>query len=418
MRLIGEIILPGDKSISHRAVMFNAVSYGEAKITHLLKSDDVKATIHILKELGVEIIENEDAVYIKGKGFLGLHEPTGALNCMNSGTSARLFMGLLSGLDLRCELIGDESLSKRPMKRVVKHLIPLRANINLYENNYLPALILPSKLSPHEIFLDVSSAQVKSAVLLAALKIKDKTTLHELNASRNHTELMLKHMGADISVDGLTISISGKQSLKACDMDIPGDISSASFFIVACLITKGSSIVIKNCGLNPTRTGILTILKMINAHYEIKNQKTIFNEIVGDIHIAYQNNLKPFVIEKALVPLLIDEIPILTLLATQIEGTSTIRDAKELRVKESDRIKVTTQELNKLGAHITECDDGMIIEGKTILMPKKVDTHLDHRISMMLKVAKIICCDIYIQHSDCDAVSYPDFENDLMKLLK
>ncbi|QVK19604.1 3-phosphoshikimate 1-carboxyvinyltransferase [Mycoplasmatota bacterium] len=418
MKLSGEVILPGDKSISHRALLLSAISYGKAKIKHLLKSEDVKATIGVLKALGVEIVEDNDCVYVTGRGFEGLNEPIEILNCMNSGTTARLLLGLLSGLEISSVLNGDDSLSKRPMRRVVKHLECLQANILLTDKNYLPAEIMPSKLKGNEVFLDVSSAQVKSAVLLAALKVKEPTVIHELSTSRNHTELMLQSMGADISANDLTIRLSGKNRLNAVDIIVPGDISSAAYFIVACLITPDSEILIKDCGLNPTRIGILKVLDQIGAYYKIMNQKVICNEIVGDLYLKYQSNLKPLKLEKNLIPYLIDEIPILTLLATQIYGTSVIKDARELRVKESDRIKSTKSSLTLLGADIIELEDGMIINGKTNLTPNTVDSYYDHRISMMLKVAKIICGNIKIKHDDCDKISYPNFENDLRKLLK
>ncbi len=416
--LYGEVTLPGDKSISHRAVMLNAISVGKAKITNILKSEDVKATIEILKSLSVKIIEKDNLLYVTGNGLMGLKKSAKPLDCKNSGTSARLLMGLLSGLPFSSTIIGDKSLSKRPMRRVVKHLEPLQANILLRQKDYLPAEILPCRLTSSEVYLDVSSAQVKSAVLLAALKAKNSTIIHELGPSRNHTELMLKYMGADIRVDGLRIQISGKHTLQAKDIKVPGDISSASFFIIACLITPDSEILIKNCGLNKTRTGILQVLDQIGAYYEIRNQRETCLETVGDLYIKYHDNLKPFIIDQSLIPLLIDEIPILTLLGTQIEGTSIIKDAKELRIKESDRIQTTCESLTKLGANIKELEDGMMIKGKTNICPNTVDTYYDHRISMMLKVAKILCEDIIIKHPNCDKISYPNFENDLNNLLK
>ncbi len=418
MRLYGELIIPGDKSITHRAIMFNAISEGIATITNYLKSADILTTINILKNLGVEIEILEDRLVINGKGFIGLKKPNIALDCQNSGTTARLMMGLLSGLDFEVELIGDKSLSKRPMKRVTRFLEKLGINTQLTDDNYLPAQIKPSSVYGNEIFLDVSSAQVKSACILAALKCKSLSIIHEISSSRNHTELMLKYMGADISVYGLDICVSGRNLLKARNFFIPGDISSAAFFIVGCLITPNSEILIKNCGFNPTRTGIIKVLDMINANYQIRNKHLEAYEIVGDLYINYTDNLKPFTINKEIVSFLIDEIPILTLLATQIKGTSVISDANELRVKESDRIISTSTELKKLGADIIETNDGMIIHGKSKLIPNKVETYNDHRISMMLKIARLICEDIEINDDKSENISYPNFEYDLNKLCK
>ncbi len=418
MRLSGEIFPPGDKSITHRALMLNAISYGKAKISHALLSEDIYATISLLKALGVKITMDNDSLTVIGNGFEGLMPPDKLLDCRNSGTTARLFLGLLSGLNFSSALIGDSSLSKRPMGRVVKYLNQLNGIITLTDNNYLPAKIFPSEIKANEINLDVKSAQVKSAILLAALKNPDISIIHEISPTRNHTELMLKYLGADITVNDLSIFVSGKKKLSASDIIVPGDISSAAFFIVGCLIVPDSEIVIRNCGINPTRTGILQVLDQIGADYEIKNRRTVCNEAVGDIYLRYTKNLRPFRLDKELIPLLIDEIPVLALLATQIEETSIIRDALELRVKESDRIKSVKETLTSLGADIEELSDGFVITGKSKLRPNTVNTYNDHRISMMLKIAKLLCNNLNIINPDSDKISYPDFENDLKKLLK
>ena len=417
MKLIGEVTPPGDKSISHRAIMFNAIAHGNAKIKNFLRSEDTKATIEIFKNLGVEINEENAWVEVIGKGFEGLNKPTQVLNCMNSGTTARLLMGLLSGLSFESVLIGDASLNKRPMKRVTKVLAPLGGNIALTDENHLPATILPSSIHGGNIYLEVASAQVKSAALLAALKTSEQTIIHECMPSRNHSELMLKYLGANIVSEGLKITLSGEKSLYARDIEVPGDISSAAFFMVAALIVKNSEITIKNCGLNKTRGGIFQVLNQIGADVRIHYYEGDHEE-VGDVHIKYTKDLKPFVISgDLLVPTLIDEVPILALLATQIEGTSIIGDASECRVKECDRIKATVSELNKCGAHIIETPDGMIIQGKTKLHSAEVETYYDHRLSMMLKVASLLA-PLKINQSNCDQVSYPNFEKDLEALMK
>lgn len=418
MKLIGEVNIPGDKSISHRAIMLNSIAYGKAKIYNFLFSDDCITTINIFKNLGVKIIIEDKFILVHGNGYESLKKSKQVLNCNNSGTTARLLLGILTGLPFESELTGDISLVKRPMKRVTKQLKLLNGNIELTNDNNLPAKVLISNVTNNNIKLDVSSAQVKSAIILCALKNKERTIITEKEQTRNHTELMLKYMDADISTKGLNIYVSGKNKLKAKDVYIPGDISSATFFIVSCLIVPNSEITIKNCGLNETRGGILKVLDNIDAFYKIINKHKMCNELVGDIKIKYTKNLKPFKICESLVPNLIDEIPVLALLATQIEGTSIIKDAKELRVKESDRINVTVSQLNKLGANIVELDDGMVISGKTKLHKNEVDTFNDHRISMMLKVAKLLCCDLKIKNSECDKISYPNFENDLNNLIK
>lgn len=417
MRLYGEVSLPGDKSISHRAIILSSIGYGKARITNFLISQDTLATVEIMKILGTRIEFIHEDVLVYGRGFNGLKKTEESLNCFNSGTTVRLLMGALSGLSFQTKLIGDKSLSKRPMKRVSKHLEKLGVNILLKDKNYLPANIVPSKVHGNEIYLDVASAQVKSAVILSALHCCESTKIHEINQTRNHTELMLSYFGADIKCNQLEIEVSGNNRLIAKDIDVPGDISSAAFFIVATLITPDSEVLIKNCGLNETRMGIIQVLDLIDADYMIINKKTISNEKRGDLIIKYTKNLKPMELSGTLIPLLIDEIPILALLATQIEGTSIIKDAHELRVKETDRIKACASELNKLGANVLETDDGLIIQGKTVLKKARVNTYFDHRMSMMFKVARLICEGLQIDYP-CDAISYPKFENDLSKLMK
>lgn len=419
MKLTGSIKLPGDKSLTHRAIMFNSISEGTAVIKNPLLAADTLATLNIFKSLGVKIEQLHHQLIIHGQGWQGLKTPNDPLDCQNSGTTARLLLGLLSGIPWQypIQLIGDASLSKRPMKRVVKHLQPFLAQISLTMDQYLPAIIHPCTLKAGKVALDVPSAQVKSACLLASLKSPETSIIKENQLTRNHTELMLKYLGCDLTVDGLTIQISGKNPLIARDFIVPGDISSAAFFIVAALIVPNSEITLCGCGINPTRTGILEVLDAIGADYEILNRQEYGFEPVGDLHIRYTPNLKPFAITETMIPRLVDEIPILALLATQIAGVSTISGASELRIKESDRLKATTVELSKLGAKMTETADGLIIQGKTALRANACDAHHDHRLSMMLQVARLIAGDFAILGEDCYQISYPNFPKDLAKLI-
>ncbi|ERJ12793.1 3-phosphoshikimate 1-carboxyvinyltransferase [Haloplasma contractile] len=416
--LVGTIQIPGDKSISHRALMLNAIAHGKAIIKNFLRSEDCLATLSILRELGVSILDYGNYIEIKGKGFSGLRKTAQLLDCKNSGTTARLMMGILSGLPFESVLTGDESLQKRPMARVSEPLSLFGSNITLHKQNYLPATIKPTRVHASDYRLKVSSAQVKSALILVALKNTTRSTIVEKGESRNHTELMLQHMGADLSVKGRQITVSGINKLICQDIDVPGDLSSAAFFIIAALIVPGSKIIIKQVGVNPTRTGLLTVLDHIHANYKRVNERYSGRELIADLEITYTEDLKPFTINKELVPLLIDEIPILALLATQIDGVSIIKDACELRVKESDRIHAVVSQLNKLGASINETEDGMIIKGKTTFMSGEVESFHDHRISMMLKVARLLVDELIIHNHNCDTISYPNFEEDLKQLLK
>lgn len=418
MRLQGTINLPPDKSITHRAFFIASIAQGRTRIINPLFAEDTLTTLKILAQLGVDVKKTKEEIEINGKGISNLREAQKALDCGNSGTTARLLMGLLTGLPYEYTLIGDASLSKRPMKRVVSPLSLLNSKIILTNDDYLPAKILPTTVKSNTVSLPTSSAQVKSAIMLAALKCTEETVLYLSGASRNHTELMLSYYGADISFSDQVIKISGKNELQGREITIPGDISSAAFFIVASLIVPDSEIILSNCGLNPTRTGILTVLNQIGAYYEILNQRIVNNELVGDVLIRFTKTLQPFIIGGDLIPLLIDEIPILALLATQIPGTSIIKDAKDARVKESDRLRNTYLNLRKLGCQIEELPDGFVITGKTELQSNVVDSFNDHRLSMMLKVAKLLNHNIEILNDECDKISYPNFEKDLSKLVK
>lgn len=419
MVIKGEINVPGDKSVSHRALLLNSIAFGEAKIYNILNSADVLATMECLMLLGVNIENKEGYVKIVGNGINALKESKKPLNAKNSGTTARLISGILASSNFDTEIIGDNSLSKRPMKRISEPLSIMGAHIELTKDNYLPIRIIGKKLKGIQYKMTVSSAQVKSAIILAAINSLGNTIIYEKDISRDHTEKMLKYLGANIKINKKTIMLEGDQKLTARDIVVPGDISSAAFFIIATLLVPGSELLIKDCGINPTRTGILDVMFNIGANIEIRNKKVVNNEQIADIFIRYTNKLKPFNISGALIPRLIDEIPILSLLATQIEGVSTIKNAEELLVKETNRIETTAVMLNKLGANIETTNDGMIIKGKTKLHESIVETYHDHRISMMLKVANLLVDNkLIIKNSDCDKISYPNFESDLNKIIK
>jgi 3-phosphoshikimate 1-carboxyvinyltransferase len=419
--LRGAIEVPGDKSISHRAVMFGAIANGTTTISHFLAGEDCLSTIDCFRKLGVSITQNGSEVVVEGKGITGLQEPTEILNVGNSGTTTRLLLGILAGCSFHACLIGDESIAKRPMARVTNPLREMGAKIDGREHgNYTPLSIRGGNLQAIRYISPVASAQVKSAILLAGLMADGTTTVIEPHKSRDHTERMLKAFGGEVVVDGLTVSVTGKQQLKGAHIDVPGDISSAAFFLVAGAIAPNSEITLKNVGLNPTRTGIIDVLKQMGADIAIENIRNEESEPMGDITVR-TSELKGIEIGGELIPRLIDEIPIIALLATQAEGTTVIKDASELRVKETDRIATVVSELNRLGADIEATDDGMIIRGKTKLKANHivVDSYGDHRIGMMLAIAACITeGELTLNRPEAIAVSYPSFFEHLQLLIK
>lgn len=418
--LRGTIHVPGDKSISHRAVMLGAIAEGTTTIANFLPGEDCLSTIDCFRKMGVAITQNGTDVVVEGKGIDGLQEPTDILNVGNSGTTTRLLLGILAGCPFHACLIGDASIAKRPMARVTKPLAMMGAHIDgRAGGNFTPLAIRGGNLRPIQYESKVASAQVKSAILLAGLQAEGTTTVTEPAKSRDHTERMVRLFGGEVVVDGLTVSVSGKQKLKGTDVYVPGDISSAAFFLVAGAIVRNSEIVLKNVGLNPTRTGIIEVLQQMGAEMVIENVRNEETEPIGDLTIR-TSNLKATEIGGALIPRLIDEIPIIALLATQAEGTTVIKDAAELKVKETNRINTVVTELKKLGADIEATDDGMIIHGKTSLKADgvTVDSHGDHRIGMMLAIAACITEGTMSLHrSEAIAVSYPTFFEHLDSLL-
>jgi len=405
--LKGEITIPADKSISHRAVMFSSLTKGESIIENFSKGADCLSTLSVFKSLGVEAeFQDEKTLIIKSEG---LFAPHAELFCGNSGTTMRLMSGVLAGQNFNSVLTGDESLSKRPMARVIEPLKLMGANIVSNENK-TPLNVYGQQLKGIDYVSKLASAQVKSCVLLAGLFAEGKTSFTEPHVSRNHTELMLEYLGANILCEGNKTTVE-KSELKAKTITVVGDISSAAFFIVAGLIVKNSDIILKNVGLNPTRTGILDVVEKMGGDIEIFNRKTVSNEEVGDLRVNY-SDLKGCTIEGALIPRLIDELPVIAVLATQAEGQTIIKDATDLRNKESDRIKAVVTELKKLGANVEETLDGFIIEGKSKLKGgATVETYHDHRLAMSLYVAGLICEEpILINEFDWVNISFPEFE--------
>ena len=409
--LKGEITIPSDKSISHRAVIFSSLAKGTSIIKNFSKGQDPQSSLQICKALGADIEQNETEIIVKSKGKYFPNNNDIVLNCGNSGTTIRLMSGILAGQKFNSILIGDESLSNRPMKRIIEPLTLMGANIESNDGK-APLKIFASNLNSINYKSNIASAQVKSCVLLAGLYANATTTYKEIYPSRNHTEIMLSAMGANINASNGIISISNSE-LCPVNIEIPGDISSAAFFIAAALIVPNSSIIIKNVGLNDTRSGIIKILKKMGANIEILDKREVCGENIGDIKVEYTKELKSCEISGEIIPTLIDEIPVLAVLATQAQGKTIIKDAQDLRNKESDRIKLTVSELKKLGADIEETQDGMIINGKTELKGGvEVDSYKDHRLAMSLYVLGLVCQkEILINEFEWVNISFPEFES-------
>ena len=412
--LNGEIVIPSDKSISHRAAIFSLLCDKPLKVKNFSKGEDCHSSLRIIQQLGakVKFLSEQDLIITPPQE---IQAPKEDLNCGNSGTTMRLMSGVLAGQNFDSTLIGDESLSKRPMKRVITPLSQMGAKIE--SNDFkAPLKIFGQKLNGINYNSPLASAQVKSCILLAGLFAEGETSVTEPYVSRNHSELMLKYLGADIKVEDTTVKIKPSK-LKSKDIEVPGDISSAAFFLAAGAIVPNSKIKIKNVGLNPTRTGIIDVLIKMGANLKIENEKTISGEKVGDIIIS-TSELKGTTIEGEIIPKLIDEIPVIAVLATQAEGTTIIKDAHDLRNKESDRIKVVVDGLKSLGANIEETPDGMIIKGKTTLNGEKtIESFHDHRIAMSFYIAGLISQKpVTVSGFEWVNISFPEFEK-LMKNL-
>ena len=414
--LRGVVHVPGDKSISHRAVMFGALARGTTSVTHFLEGADCLSTISCFQKMGIEIEKQNEKVLIHGKGLRGLNSPREILDAGNSGTTTRLIAGILAGQKFISELDGDASLRSRPMKRIMDPLNAMGADIRCRgENNCLPLRIVGHPLTAIHYTSPVASAQVKSCVLLAGMYADGVTSVTEPFLSRNHSEIMLRSFGADIRSEGTTVSIRPEPDLLAQDITVPGDISSAAFFIAAGLLTPGSEILLKNVGINPTRAEILKVCQDMGADITLLNAD-YSGEPAADI-LVRTSSLKGTVIQGADIPTLIDELPVIAVMAAFAGGTTVIRDAAELRVKESDRIAVMTDNLRRMGADVEETEDGMIIHGGRPLHGAVIDPRLDHRVAMSFAVVGTVCeGTMDILDGDCVRISYPDFYKDLYSL--
>lgn len=408
--LRGTIRVPGDKSISHRSIMFGAMAKGKTTVNGFLLGDDCLSTISCFQKLGVDIQVNGNQVTITSDGMESWKEPSEILDTGNSGTTTRLMLGILAGSNVHSVLVGDESIAKRPMKRVIEPLRQMGAQISGRSGGqFTPLAIQGTDLTAIDYTMPVASAQVKSAILLAGLQANGVTTVRESEVSRDHTERMLRQFGGDITCQDGVIQLQGGQKLSATHIEVPGDISSAAFFLVAGAIAKDSSIHLEHVGLNPTRTGILDVLQQMGAKLDIELENGGDEEPIGRLSIQ-SSQLKGIEIGGELIPRLIDEIPIIALLATQAQGTTVIKDAEELKVKETDRITAVVDELKKLGADIEATEDGMVINGPVTLTGGVLQSYGDHRIGMMGAVASVISTGpIEIEHASCISVSYPNF---------
>ncbi|GAA0297185.1 3-phosphoshikimate 1-carboxyvinyltransferase [Gracilibacillus halotolerans] len=415
--LQGSIAVPGDKSISHRAVMFGSLASGETKITNFLAGEDCIRTIDAFKAMGVNITRDEQTVIVKSTGVAGLKEPVIPINLGNSGTTARLLMGILAGLPFHFTLFGDDSLSNRPMDRITIPLKQMGAKIDGRDSGrLLPISLRGGNLKPIDYQTPMKSAQVKSGVLLAGLMTDGTTTVVEESKTRDHTENMLKAFGAEIESEGTTVRITGNQPLQACNIEVPGDISSAAFFLAGAAIIPGSHITIKDVGLNPTRSGIIDVLKMMSIDIEATVTRTVGGEPIGDVSVKY-SQAKGTTIEGEIIPRIIDEIPIIALVASQAKGTTIIKDAEELKFKETDRIEAVVTTLKTLGVNIVPTDDGMVVEGGASIKGANVHSYGDHRIGMMIAIASLLTEDrVELENPSCINISYPQFFTDLEKL--
>lgn len=416
--LHGDLEVPGDKSISHRSVILSSISEGTSHVHHFLASDDCISTINAFREMGVQIDLDGDELTVTGVGLHGLKEPQTKLDMGNSGTTTRLLSGLLSAQNFTTNLIGDDSLSKRPMKRVSEPLSMMGARIETTDG-HLPMTINPGHIKAVKYELPIASAQVKSAIILAALNSDSDSVVIEPQMTRNHTETMLNQFGKDvIERDGNQIIVHHNPKLTAQDFNVPGDISSAAFFMVAATLVPNSHIVLKNVGINATRTGILDVLIKMGANVKLLNQ-TNSSEPTADIEVTYTPDLKPIDVTEESIPLMIDELPLVALLASRANGHSHITGAEELRFKETDRIQTVVLELQKLSIQITELSDGFSIDGSKDwrVANSSLDSHGDHRIGMTLAVAALLVdTSVQLDGEDAISISYPQFFDHLKRL--
>ncbi len=410
-RLRGEFVVPGDKSISHRAIMFASLAQGESRIRGLLRGEDCLATLQAFESLGIEVVEKTaDELIIHGRGLDGLHEPTDVVDCGNSGTTMRLMSGILAAQPFFTVLTGDQYLRKRPMGRVINPLVGMGAKIfGRDDHTKAPFAIVGGDLHPTEYHSPIASAQVKSALLLAGMQTEGTTTVYEPHLSRDHSERMLRYFGADLESFSGGARVAGRVHLEGRDVEVPGDISSAAFFLVAGLIVPDSELLLKNVGVNPTRIGIIDILQQMGGLIELTNQRELSGEPVADL-LVKSSALRGIEIGGELIPRAIDEFPVVSVAATFAAGVTTIHDAKELRVKETDRIAAMCENLQTLGAEIEPLDDGMRIVGGNALGGGKVSSFGDHRIAMSMAIAALASAtEVEIKDTACTGTSFPGF---------
>lgn len=415
--LKGELRIPGDKSISHRAVMLGSLSRGDTEITHFLEGADCLSTIDCFRRLGISIEADPERILVHGKGLHGLSAPDSVLDCGNSGTTVRLLSGILAGQTFSSRITGDASIRKRPMGRIIRPLRAMGASVESLESNDCAPLDIEGRpLRGIHYDSPVASAQVKSCVLLAGLYGDGVTSVTEPSLSRNHTELMLRYFGGKVETSGATASVLPEPDLRGGSVAVPGDISSAAYFLAAGLLIPGSEILLKHVGVNPTRDGILRVIRAMGGKAELLNETVSGGEPAADLLIR-SSALHGTTIEGALIPTLIDELPVIAVLTAFAEGTTVIRDAGELRVKESDRLAILVESLSAMGADVTGTEDGMIIRGGRPLHGAVIDSCLDHRIAMSFTIAALAAeGETEIRNAECVNISYPDFYRDLDSL--
>lgn len=416
--LKGELQIPGDKSISHRSVMLGALAKGVTEIQNFLTGADCLSTISCFRQMGITIEQNDTSVLVHGRGLHGLETPGGILDCGNSGTTTRLLSGILSGQVFESTITGDESIQKRPMQRIMEPLSSMGAKIACEnEQGFAPMHFFPSTLQGIDYHTPMASAQVKSAILLAGLYAEGKTSVIEPHLSRNHTEIMINYFGGDVSSLGNRCTLRPVSNLYARTLMVPGDISSAAYFLVAALLVPNSEILLRNVGMNPTRTGILTVLKNMGADITYQNRNHEQGEESADI-LVKSSSLHGTVIEGALIPTLIDEIPIIAVAAAYATGKTVIRDAAELKFKECNRIDAIAKGLSSMNVDIEPTEDGMIIHGGRELHGASIDCFRDHRIAMSFAIAGLCANgDTKIEDDACITISYPNFYSDLFSFL-
>lgn len=409
--LNGELTVPADKSVSHRSIMLGALASGTSVVRNFLRAEDPISTMNAFRMLGIDIRDAGSELVIHGKGIWGLSEPGNVIDCGNSGTTMRLMAGVLAGQPFFSVMTGDDSLRQRPMARVIEPLRTMGAVISgRGGDKYAPFALRGTALKPTDFALPIASAQVKSCILLAGLGVDGMTTVIEPEKTRDHTELMLRAMGADLAVDGLHVALTGGRELQPFEMTVPSDFSSAAFFIAAALITPKASVTIRSVGVNPTRTGMLEILADMGVAITLDNIRIVSGEPVADIVCTTADGLRAVTLGKREVARAIDEFPILCILASQADGTTIIRGAKELRVKESDRIAAMAEGLQRMGAQVEEFEDGIAITGRAALKGAEIESYHDHRIAMAFAVAGLIAeGETAIRHASCADISFPGF---------